>query len=117
MITYDDFTKIDIRAGRIIEAEEFPEAKKPAYKLTIDFGPEVGIKHSSAQITSRYFPQELINRMVMAVVNFPKKKIADFESEVLVLGLHNEENEVVLVSPDSYVPLILQPYEPTNCDR
>lgn len=105
MITIEDFQKVDIRAGRIIEVEEFPEAKKPAYKLTIDFGSEIGIKNSSAQITDRYFPQDLVDRMVMAVVNFPARKIADFESEVLVLGLHNEEKEVVLISPDSYVPL------------
>lgn len=105
MITIEDFQKVDIRAGRIIEVEEFPEAKKPAYKLTIDFGGEIGVKRSSAQITDRYFPQDLINRMVMAVVNFPARKIADFESDVLVLGLYNEEQEVVLISPDSYVPL------------
>jgi tRNA-binding protein len=105
MISIEDFQKVDIRAGRIIEAEEFPEAIKPAYKLTIDFGNEIGIKRSSAQITNRYFPQDLINRIVLAVVNFPPRKIANFESEVLVLGFHNEEKEVVLVTPDSYVPL------------
>jgi tRNA-binding protein len=105
MITIEDFQKVDIRAGRIIEVEEFPQAKKPAYRLTIDFGEDVGIKRSSAQITARYFPQELVDRIVMAVVNFPPRKVADFESEVLVLGLYNEENEVVLISPDSYVPL------------
>lgn len=105
MITIDDFQKVDIRAGRIIEVEDFPEAKKPAYQLTIDFGPEIGIKRSSAQITLRYFREDLLNRMVLAVVNFPPRKIASFVSEVLVLGLYNEEQEVVLVSPDSLVPL------------
>lgn len=105
MITIEDFQKVDIRAGRIIEVEEFPEAKKPAYKLTIDFGGEIGVKRSSAQITARYFPEDLMNRVIMAVVNFPSRRIADFESEVLVLGLYNEEEEVVLISPDAYVPL------------
>lgn len=105
MITFEEFEKVDIRAGRIIEAEVFDEAKTPAYKLTIDFGPEIGIKHSSAQITQRYFPTELKNRAIIAVVNIPARMIAGFKSEVLVLGMHNEEKEVVLVSPDSLVPV------------
>jgi tRNA-binding protein len=105
MITIEDFEKVDIRAGRVIDAEVFPEAKKPAYKLTIDFGPEIGIKQSSAQITHRYFPVDLKNRAVLAVVNLPARMVAGFKSEVLVLGMHNEEKEVVLVSPDSLVPV------------
>jgi tRNA-binding protein len=105
MITPSDFEKVDIRAGRIIEATEFPEAKKPAYKLKIDFGPEIGIKQSSAQITHRYFRKDLIDRAVIAVVNFPPRNVAGFSSEVLVLGMYNEENEVVLVTPDSPVPI------------
>lgn len=105
MITIQDFEKLDIRTGRIIEVEEFPQAKKPAYKLTIDFGPELGIKRSSAQITDRYFPSDLKNRLILAVTNFPPRKVAGFKSEVLVLGLYNAENEVVLISPDADVPL------------
>jgi tRNA-binding protein len=104
MITKADFDQIDIRAGRILEAEEFPEATKPAYKLKIDFGAEIGIKRSSAQITHRYFPKDLIDRAVVAVVNFPPRNIAGYESEVLVLGFCNEEKEVVLLQPDSIVP-------------
>ena len=105
MITVQDFEKIDIRAGRIIEVEEFPKAKRPAYKLRIDFGPELGVKVSSAQITDRYFPKDLVDRTVLAVTNFPPRQVADFMSEVLVLGLYNEEKEVVLISPDAAVPL------------
>ena len=105
MITYEDFEKIDIRVGKITEVNDFPEAKKPAYKLTIDFGEEVGVKVSSVQITARYAKEELIGKQVIAVVNFPPKKIGPFMSEVLTLGLPDEQGNVVLLSPDQPVPI------------
>ena len=98
MISWDDFEKIDIRCGTILEAAVFEKAKKPAYKLKIDFG-ESGIKNSSAQITALYTTEELIGKQVTAVVNFPPKQIANFMSECLVLGVYNEENNVVLLHP------------------
>jgi len=104
MIEYDDFEKVDIRTGTIINVEDFPEARKPAYKLTIDFGPEVGIKKSSAQIVALYKKEELLNRQVMAVVNFPPKQIGPFFSEVLTLGVPDANGDVVLISPLSPVP-------------
>jgi tRNA-binding protein len=103
-ITWDDFERIDIRTGTIIKAEEFPKAKKPAYQLFIDFGPEIGIKRSSAQITIYYTPSDLIYRQVVAIVNFPPKQIANFISECLVLGVYDEQNHVVLLQPDKMVP-------------
>ena len=98
-IEYSDFLKIDVRVGRIVEVNEFPEARKPAYKLTIDFGGEIGNKRSSAQITEHYKVDELIGMKVMAVVNFKPKQIGPFISEVLVLGVPDNEGNVVLVSP------------------
>jgi len=103
-ITYDYFEKIDIRVGKIIEVNDFPKARKPAYKLLIDFG-NLGVKQSSAQITKLYAKDDLIGRLVVAVVNFPAKQIGDFMSEVLVLGVVLNSDEVVLIQPDRDVPL------------
>jgi len=104
-ISFDDFLKVDIRVGRIIEAQPFPKARKPAYKLVIDFGPEIGTKKSSAQITTHYTLEELVGRQVMAVVNFPPRQIGPFMSEVLTLGVPDENGEVVLIVPGQDVPL------------
>ena len=101
-ISWDDFIKVEIRAGTIIEVSEFPKARKPAYKLLVDFG-EFGIKRSSAQITVHYKKEELLNRQVIAVVNFPPKQIADFTSECLVLGVYDKNNDVILLQPDKFV--------------
>ena len=102
MITWNDFEKIDIRAGTILAAEEFPQAHKPAYRLRIDFGP-LGIKQSSAQLTSLYKKEALVGLQVLAVVNFPAKQIANFFSECLVLGVYNQNNDVVLLQPQQKV--------------
>lgn len=104
-ISFDDFLKVDVRVGRIVEAEEFPEARKPAYKMRIDFGPEIGIKRTSAQITKHYTPEALTGKLVMAVVNFPPRQIGPVMSEVLTLGVPDEEGEVVLLAPDKDVPI------------
>ncbi|MBD2415223.1 tRNA-binding protein [Nostoc calcicola FACHB-389] len=103
-ISFDDFEKVEIHVGKIIKVEEFPKAKKPAYKLWIDFG-NLGIKKSSAQITKLYDPTELINKLILAVTNFPPRQIADFISEVLVLGVVLDDGEVVLIQPDRDVAL------------
>ena len=104
MATIDDFEKIDMRVGRVVGVEEFPEARNPAWKVAIDFGPEVGVKHSSAQIT-HYAREDLDGRLVIGVVNFPPRRIAGFESEVLVLGALDPQKGVVLLRPDDDVEL------------
>src|SRR5258708_18882656 len=103
-IGYEDFTKVDMRVGTIVDVQPYPEARKPAYKLAVDFGPELGVKKSSAQCTVFYTPEMLMGRQVAAVVNFPPKQIGKFMSEVLVLGFPDGKGEVVLVVPDKPVP-------------
>ena len=103
-ISFDDFLKVDIRAGRVTKAEPFPEARKPAIKLWINFGPEIGEKKTSAQITAHYTVESLVGRQVMAVVNFPPRQIGKFMSEVLVLGVSDTEGGIVLLAPDQDVP-------------
>jgi len=105
MIAWDDFAKVDIRVGRITRAEPFPEARKPAIKLWVDFGEGIGVKRSSAQITRHYRPEDLPGRLVVAVVNFPPRQIGPVLSEVLVLGVPDADGEVVLLAPDHDVPL------------
>ena len=103
-ISWEDFEKVDVRVGTVVEAEFFPEARKPSMKLMVHFGPEVGTRKTSAQLTVRYEPEELVGRQVLAVINFPPKRIAGFESEVLVLGVPDGNEDVVLLSPDHEVP-------------
>ncbi len=103
-ISFDDFLKVDIRVGTVVRAEPFPEARKPAIKLWVDFGGDLGVRKSSAQITAHYTPEALIGRQVMAVVNFPGRQIGPMRSEILVLGLPDESGEIVLIAPDLAVP-------------
>ena len=105
MATIDDFLKLDIRVGKVLEAHDFPEARKPAYKLLIDFGEEIGKKNSSVQITEHYSKEDLIGRLVMGVVNFPPRQIGPFLSEVLTLGVPDANGKVILIVPDMDVPL------------
>jgi len=103
-ITLDDFLKVDIRVGTIVDAQPFPEARKPAYRLMVDFGPAIGVRKSSAQITRNYRPEELVGRQVAAVINFPPRQIGPMRSEVLTLGFPDADGEVMLISPDRKVP-------------
>ncbi len=105
MATIDDFGKLDIRVGRIVDVQDFPEARKPAYQLAVDFGPEIGVKKSSAQIVANYTKEELSGRSVLAVVNFPPRQIGTFMSEVLTLGVPDAAGQVVLIQPGKDVPL------------
>jgi len=104
-ISWDDFTKVELRVGRVVSAAVFSEARKPAYVLQVDFGSEIGLKKSSAQITHLYTPEELVGKQVVAVVNFPNKQIGPLMSECLVTGFHNENGEVALCVPDKPVPV------------
>jgi tRNA-binding protein len=104
-ITFDDFLKVDIRVGRVLAAEPFPEARKPAYRLTIDFGPPIGVKKSSAQITKNHRLEDLPGRLVLAIVNFPPRQIGPMMSEVLTLGVPDADGEVMLIGPDREVPV------------
>ena len=104
-ISFDDFMKVDIRTGRVIKAEAFPEARKPAIKMWVDFGGDIGVRKTSAQVTVHYTPESLIGRQVMAVVNFPPRQIGPFMSEILVLGVPDADGAIVLVTPDQETPL------------
>ena len=103
-IGFEDFLKVDVRKGTVVNAEAFPEARRPAIKLWVDFGDEIGVRKSSAQITKHYTPESVVGKEVMAVVNFPPRQIGKFMSEILVLGVPDDEGEVVLITPDKSVP-------------
>lgn len=105
MVTIDEFQKIDIRVGKVIAVDDFPEARKPAYKLTIDFGEEIGVKKSSAGVVKNYKKEDLVGKLVLGVVNFPARQVGSFSSQVLTLGVPDGDHEVVLLSPDFEVPL------------
>jgi tRNA-binding protein len=105
LISWQDFTKVELRVGRIISAELFPQAKKPAYLLQVDFGAQLGTKRSSAQITEHYQPEQLIGKLVLGVVNFPKKQIGPVQSECLITGFHDAAGKVILCVPDADIPL------------
>ncbi len=105
MLSYAEFLKVDIRVGRVVDVQDFPEARKPAYKLKIDFGPAIGVKKSSAQATKYYSKADLLNRLVVAVVNFPPKQIGPFMSEVLTLGVPDGEGAVILLTPEREAPV------------
>jgi tRNA-binding protein len=105
VIAWSDFEKVDVRVGRVVAVDDFPEARKPAWKLTIDFGPSIGLKRSSAQLKPLYSREELLDRLVLAVVNFPPKQIGPFMSDCLTLGLPDEQGRVVLIGPDRDLPL------------
>lgn len=105
IISWDDFSKVELRVGRVLSVQPLPQARKPAYVLQVDFGAELGIKKSSAQITALYSPAQLVGKLVVAVVNFPRKQIGSIQSECLVTGFHNEHGEVALCVPDRDVPL------------
>ena len=104
-ISFDDFLKVDVRVGQVVDAQPYPEARKPAIKLWVDFGEKIGVRKSSAQITKHYTPESVVGRRVMAVMNFPPRQIGKFMSEILVLGVPDDEGEVVLLKPDLDVPL------------
>jgi tRNA-binding protein len=105
MISYSDFAKVDMRVARIVRADPFPEARRPAYKLVLDFGSDMGLRSSSAQLTEHYKPEDLVGRLVVAVVNFPPRQIGPFMSDVLTLGVPDSDGAVVLLAPDADVPL------------
>lgn len=104
LATFEDFTALDLRVGTVLQAQELPKARVPAIKMNIDFGEEIGIKQSSAQITKRYMPEAMVGKQVIAIVNFPPRRVAGFKSEVLVIGGVPEEGDVILLTPDQHVP-------------